>query len=99
MLHSLFVADVAVMVSMLVLANLSQRLGEALKIPPYYRILYVTTALVLAAFALDTFRETLQAPVLDLVAIGIRALATAIAVAVCLPYWRWVFSEIFGKGR
>ncbi len=98
MLHSLFVADVAVMVSMLVLANLSARLGDALKIPPYYRILYVTTALVLAAFALDTFRETLQAPLLDLVAIAMRAAAVVAAAAVCLPYWHWVFREIFGRG-
>jgi len=99
MLHSLFVVDVATMVSMLVLANLSQRLGEALKVPPYYRILYVTTALILVAFSLDTFRETLQAPLFDLAAAGLRALAVAIAVAVCLPYWRWVFSEFSGGRR
>jgi hypothetical protein len=99
MLQSLFISDMATMVSMLVLASLSQRLGEALKIPPYYRVLFVTTAVVFVAFGLDTFRETLNAPLLQITAIAMRAVATSVAVVVSLRYWRWVFSEFFGRGR
>ena len=99
MQHSLFVADAAVMVGMLVLASLSQRLGDALKIPPYYRFLYIATALVLMAFALDSFRESLQVSLLDLVAMSLRAAGVIVGGAACLPYWRWVFAEYIGKGR
>jgi hypothetical protein len=95
MMPGLFVVDISVMVGMLVLANLSSRYGDAMKIPPYHRILYVTTAIVFLAFGVDTFRESLRIASMDLVTIGMRALAGAVALVVCLPYWRWLFSEFF----
>ena len=95
MQQSLFVVDMSVMVTMVVLADLSRRLGEALKIRPYYRTLYVTIGMVFAAFVLDAFRETLPYRVLDLVAIAMRAVAGVLGIVVCLPYWRWLFTEFF----
>jgi hypothetical protein len=38
---------------MIVLAYLSSRLGEALKIPPLYKLLYGTTVMIIAASVLD----------------------------------------------
>ena len=84
---------------MLVLANLSKRLGEALKVRPYYRILYATTALVFAAFGMDTFRETLQYPVFSFVSIAVRAAAGIVGIIACLPYWRWLFPEFLHTDR
>lgn len=99
MLQSLFVVDMAMMFGMLVLADLSRRLGEALKVRPYYRLLYVTTAFVFVAFGIDTFRETLQYPVLNVVSMALRACAGALAVVVCLPYWKWLFPEFFNPQK
>jgi len=99
MLQSLFIVDMSIMVSMLVLANLSKRLGNALKIRPYYRVLYATTALVFAAFGMDTFRETLQYPVLSLISIAVRAAAGILGIVVCMPYWRWLFPEFLNTHR
>ena len=99
MQQSLFVVDMAVMVTMVVLADLSRRLGEALKIRPYYRMLYVTMGMVFAAFVIDAFRETLPYHVLDLVAISVRAAGGVLGVIACLPYWRWLFAEFLHTQR
>jgi hypothetical protein len=99
MLQSLFVFDIAAMVAMIVLANLSKRLGDALNTPPWYRLLYATTACVFAAFALDTFRESLHSEVLTLIAVGLRALAGVLALYALLQYWKWLFAEFFHPKR
>jgi hypothetical protein len=99
MQQSLFVIDISMMCAMVVLASMSRRLGEALKIRPYYRILYFTTACIFAAFSTDTFRETLRYPLLHLISMSVRAGAGTIAVAVCLPYWKWLLGEFFRPQR
>ena len=41
-LHSIILFDASVVVIMLIIAYLSRRIGEALKIKPFYRLLYLT---------------------------------------------------------
>ena len=99
MQQGLYVVDISMMFAMLVLANMSRRLGEALKIRPYYRILYFTTACIFIAFSIDTFRETLRYPVLHLISMSVRAASGVITVGVCLPYWKWLPGEFFRSQR
>lgn len=99
MQQSIFMVDIAMMIAMLVLANLSKRLGEALKVPPFYRILYVSATCVFAALAIDTFHATLQYPVLNLISMYTRAAAGVLACLTCLPYWKWLFGEFFSRQR
>ena len=99
MIQGLLLFDVSAMVSMIVLADLSRRLGEALKVPPYYRLLYAATALVFAEFSIDAFRESLQSPLLELLAAALRCAGGIAAFATCLPYWKWLFGEFFTLKR
>ena len=99
MIQSIFVVDMAAMVSMVVLANLSKRLGEALKIRSYYRMFYLTTVLVFAAFGIDTFHEGLRSPFLGILSISLRAAGAALALLSCLPYWKWIFPEYFHRRK
>lgn len=99
-LQSLITCDFASVFIMILLANLSRQLGEALKIAPYYRILYVTAALVLMAAGLDLFRETFFIIIdISAVTLAARCLAALLALVTCLPYWKWLFSEYFFKQR
>jgi hypothetical protein len=96
-LQGLLIFDMSSMVLMLVLLYLSRRLGEALKIAPYYRLLYVTTVLIFIASGIDAFHESFPDPYFGTISIIIRAAAGCIAVAACLPYWKWLFAEYFFK--
>ena len=57
-LHSLILFDASTIVIMLIIAYLSRRLGEALKIRPYYRMLYVTSLVIAVAALGDMFPTT-----------------------------------------
>jgi hypothetical protein len=87
--------DVSIVIFMLVLAYLSNRLGEALKIPAYYKILYSTAGIVIGALILDVLAATIAAPFFLKVALIIRFAAGLIACVVVFRYWIWVFSEFF----
>lgn len=97
--QAMFLFDVSAMVIMVILAYLSKRLGEALKIPPYYRLLYVTALLILIASGLDTLQQTAQGALLPKVTMAVRAVSACAALGVCLPYWKWLFSEYFLSKR
>jgi len=100
-IHSLIILDAAMAVIMIVLALLSKRLGEALKIRPYYRFLYLSVALIL----IDSFMNAISADVS--IAVGknisgalpniVRFFAGLIAVAACFRYWKWLFVEYMKK--
>lgn len=93
----LFLYDIAAIALMLVLSYLSRRLGEALKIFPYYRVLYATSATVFAAFALDTLRFGAGLGGSRTLTMSLRCGAGLAALAVCLRYWSWLFSEFFKR--
>lgn len=87
--------DVAIVTFMLVLAYLSNRLGEALRIPPLYKILYSTAGLIVGALMLDVLASVIAVPLFLRIALCIRFFAGAIAFIVVLRYWFWVISEFF----
>jgi len=89
--------DCSMMSSMLILAYLSRKMGEALKIFPYYLVLYVAALLVVAAAGIDIAVKAQAVGVLPQWAAVLRCLAGAAAVAASLRYWKWLFGEYFGS--
>jgi hypothetical protein len=94
-LSALIVFDIAVCVMMAVLASLSARLGSALKIGPWYRLLYFACALVLLALAVDTIviSSSVAHTRLHVLTLGLRLIAGILALGVSLRYWKWLFGE------
>lgn len=81
---------------MVVLANLSMRLGSALKIPPYFRIFHVSTALVLCASLINVIAQTfpaMSATAYQTTSMLMRSVAGVLSVATALRYWKWLFAE------
>ncbi|MBD3343829.1 MAG: hypothetical protein GF401_02050 [Chitinivibrionales bacterium] len=93
LLKYLFVCDMAVILLMLLLSYLSRRLGEALKIAPYYRILYGTCMLIFIAFTIDTLHGSIGFTISETLPMIIRFAAILVAAGVCFRYWNWLFSE------
>jgi hypothetical protein len=96
-LQSLFFFDLSAITIMLVLAYLSKHLGQALKIRPYYRILYGTIALIIIASILDLISRTVNISIPAALSLGLRFTAAAAALCACLRYWNWLFAEYFKK--
>lgn len=93
--ESLFFYDVSSIVIMIVLAYLSKRLGDALKVKPYYKLLYVTSFLVICSSGLDIVSGTVTVSAATVISMALRFSAGAIALGVCLKYWNWLFAEFF----
>jgi hypothetical protein len=85
---------------MLLVAHLSKQLGSALKIKPYYRILYGTAAIILAAGSIDIILSaTGFTPGWQSAAFFLRCAGSALALLACFPYWKWLFAEYFSPTR
>ena len=90
---------VSVIVALIVIAQLSQRLGAVTKRPPIYRWFYVSVALivvcvlerVVALFVPNAFNTELLYDIPF-------ATALVIAVVIAWRYWSWLLSER-GKGQ
>jgi chromate transport protein ChrA len=93
----LIVFDIAAVISMIIVAYLSRRLGEALKVKPFYRILYVTAAIIVVVSIAEFFLNNAHVMVPPLITSGIRFAAAFFGFAVGLRYWSWLFSEYFRK--
>ena len=95
-LFTMFLLDISIIVSMLILAYMSKKMGDALKIKPYYLLLYFAAMLVVAAFGIDVASRSFSIAFSPLVSLAIRCCAGALAFGVCLRYWNWLFAEFFG---
>ena len=95
-LLTMILLDCSVITSMLILAYLSKRLGNALKIRPYYLLLYVMAILIVVADGIDLAALSFSAAHWPLGTLIIRGIAGCSAFGVCLRYWKWLFSEFFG---
>jgi uncharacterized membrane-anchored protein len=98
-LRSLFLLDASAVMLMLIVAYLSKRLGEALKIASYYKIMYITAILVFIAFGTDAFCDTIQYQMQGSFTMAIRSIAGVFALLACLPYWKWLFFEYLYRRR
>jgi hypothetical protein len=87
--------DCSMMSSMLILAYLSKKMGEALKIFPYYLVLYAAALLVVAAGGVDIAVKADVVCVQPQWAAVLRCIAGVAAVAASLCYWKWLFGEFF----
>jgi hypothetical protein len=92
-IHSLTFFDISAVVAMIVLAYLSKRLGDALKIKPYYKILYVTALCITSASIADIVSTSFHITSMHFLSMAIRFISSAGAFLVCLRYWNWLFSE------
>ncbi len=96
--QNVFFLDIASIIILIVIAYLSKRLGEALKTPPYYKLLYGAVGLIIAAAIVNAFAANelvkLSAGPLNTVSMIIRFFSGIISVFACLQYWKWLFSEI-----
>jgi hypothetical protein len=95
--HSLILFDASVVLIMVIIAYLSRRIGEALKIKPYYRFLYLTALAVALTALCDTVLNDINIHVNQLILMGLRFAAACTAFAVSLRYWSWAFTEFMRK--
>jgi hypothetical protein len=95
--HSLILFDASAVVIMVIIAYLSRRIGDALKIKPYYRILYLTAFVVALTAVGDTILNDMLVHVSQTITMGLRFVAACTACAVSLRYWSWAFSEFLKK--
>lgn len=93
----LFLFDASAVISMIIVAYLSRRLGEALKVKPFYRILYVTAAVIAIVSVSEFFLNNAHVMISTSITSGIRFAAAILGFAVGLRYWSWLFSEYLRK--
>lgn len=94
-MDTLFVMDVAIIVCFMVLANLSRRIGEALRIPKFYTVFYGTSALLISVSFVDAVFESI--PIVGKVAMVLRGVVVIISIPVAVRYWHWLFNEKLQK--
>jgi len=95
----------AIVYALYILANLSRRYGEVIRMPPYYRGFYVAMGLVAIAFISHLMRDMVilapnQEPALldeDWFYLSSYyaplALAVTLAIGVAWRYWSWILKE------
>lgn len=88
--------DVSLIISMLILAYLNRKMGDALKIGPFYIILYCAALLVAVASGIDIAIKAYGIPLSPMVLLTGRCFAGVAAFGTCMRYWSWLFSEFFG---
>lgn len=94
-MDTLFVVDVAIITCLMVLANLSCRIGEALRIPALYKTFYFAGALVLIASFSDAVFDMI--PYLPEISGILRIIAVLVSIPVAVRYWHWLFNEKLHK--
>jgi len=93
----LFFFDVTAVTMMLVLAYLSKRLGAALQIKPHYTIFFITSAVIVMVSGIETIPYELSLRSVSVATNAMRFAASAVALAVALRYWSWLFIEFSKK--
>ncbi len=91
-LQALVLLDISSILLMVVLAYLSQRLGVAMKIKPFFTIFYVTSIMILCASGIDFISVYFNNHLFPLLTLAIRFIAGLAAFVVCMVYWKWLFS-------
>lgn len=90
---------ISVVVSLLVLAGLSHRLGKVTRAPRYYIGFYLAAALIglsLLARFLDALRLiaiSTTDPFWVLIVVGLPAFALTLSLIIAWRYWSWLLAE------
>jgi hypothetical protein len=98
-IYNIVFLDSAVLIMLFVMADLSKRLGEALKTPPYYKLFYVGVCMIVTAVLINTIFVNsilvVSHAISTITPMALRCCTGILAVFACLQYWKWLFSEIF----
>ncbi len=93
-MEMLFILDISIFLLLIVLANLSKRIGEAMMIPPFYQILYYLAVLVAGASITDVVVKGMQdLDYIHTITLSARSIAAIVSIPVCYRYWKWLFNE------
>jgi hypothetical protein len=95
--HTLTLFDASAILTMIILAYLSRRLGEALKVPPLYRVLYLTSVFIAIAAIGETISNDIGVHIPQSIPMLVRLVSAGAAFLVCLKYWNWAFFEYLRK--
>jgi hypothetical protein len=95
--HSIIFFDISTVIIIFILAYLSKSLGDALKIPPYYKILYIASFSIAFISITETIGKDIGINFSFDIYMILRFILVFIAFIVCLKYWKWVFIEYFKK--
>lgn len=95
--QTLSLFDISAIVIIMLLSYLSRRLGQALKIPRYYYLMYLSVAAIASALMLESLMITAKVSLPILLPMALRCGASLIALVVCLRYWSWLIGEFFKK--
>jgi uncharacterized membrane protein len=93
--HAFIFFDIAAIMALVVVASLSKPMGEAQKIPAYYKLFYVSSVLLAVAALADSIPSNAILSIPAVVPMGMRCLAGFIAFPVCQRYWKFLISEYF----
>jgi len=101
-----FIGIAGVLIFYITLAKLSQRMGEGLRLPPYYRWYYVSCFITLLTIPLHIYLHqnydlSLENDSLDLQGIYVfmLLLGNVIVILVSIKYWGWLKDEILVKNK
>lgn len=94
---SVHILDVSVFLLMLILSELSKRIGDALNVPRFHHYYYICAVLLILLVIIDMVSplimpDTTRSEVL-MVTLGLRAGLVLSTFPVAMIYWRWLFSE------
>jgi len=93
MMDALYILDASVFLMLTILANLSRRIGEALQIPPHYKLFSTGSVLLLIVVTADILAGLFWGDTAKAITVSLRALIAAVAVPICFRYWVWLFNE------
>jgi len=91
------IIDISVFLLLLILAELSKKIGEALKVPPFYHYYYICAVLLVSFVAIDLILPLFQPSMIKIdvlvVTLALRAGLVLSTFPIAMIYWRWLFSE------
>jgi len=98
---AVYILDVSVFFLMMILAELSKRIGEALNVPHFYHYYYTCSAMLIFIVAVDMilpmFMVDADKSEILTVTMALRAGLVLSTFPVAMIYWRWLFSENLKK--
>lgn len=93
-MEMIIIIDLSVFLLLIVLANLSRRIGEALMIPGYYRILFYMSGIIAFSSLVDIFIKGIEnVEYIHTITLIVRSVAAIVSIPVCYKYWKWLLKE------
>lgn len=105
LLHSIGIAGI--LIFYIILAKLSRRMGEGLRLPPYYRWYYAACIIAFLSIPLHIYLhqnygiQGLKNDFIDFLGIYVLMLllSNVIVILVSIKYWGWLKDEVLPKNK